>query len=155
MSNSLRFHGLQHARPPCPSQLPELTQTHVHWVGDAIQPSHPLLFPSPPAFNLSQHQSFLKSRLFASGGPSIGASASPLVLPMNIQGWFPLELTGLISLQSKGLSRVFFSTTVQKHQFFDAQSFGRADLLSVYSVKGKAAFSGYICLRRKNIKDIT
>ena len=139
---------------PVHHQLPEFAQTHVHWVSDAIQPSHPLLFPSPPAFNLSQHQSFLKSQLFASGGPSIGASASPLVLPMNIQGWFPLELTGLISLQSKRLSRVFFSTTVQKHQFFDAESIGRADLLSVYSVKGKAAFSGYIYLRRKNIKDI-
>ena len=81
--------------------LPEHSQTHVHWVSDAIQPSHPLLFPSPPAFNLSQHQSFLKSQLFASGGPSIGASASAAILPMNIQDWFPLGLTGWISLQSK------------------------------------------------------
>ena len=56
MSNSLQSHGMQHARPPCPSQLPELAQIHVRWVGDAIQPSHPLLSPSPPAFNLSQHQ---------------------------------------------------------------------------------------------------
>ena len=76
---------------PVHHQLPEFTQTHVHWVSDAIQPSHPLLFPSPPAFNLSQHQSFLKCQLFASGGLSIGASASALVLPMNIQGWFPLD----------------------------------------------------------------
>ena len=65
--------------------------------------------------------SFSVSQLFTSGGQTIGASASALVLPMNIQGWFPLELTGLISLQSKGLWRVFISTTVQKHQFFDAQ----------------------------------
>ena len=86
-------------------QLPELAQTHVHRVGDAIQPSHPLSSPSPPAFNLFQHQSFPMSRLFASGGQSIRASAS--VLPMNIQWWFPLGWTGWISVQSKGLSRVF------------------------------------------------
>ena len=65
--------------------------------------------------------SFLMSQLFTSGGQSIGASASARILPMNIQGWFPLGLTGLISLQCKGLSRVFSSTTVQKHQFFSAQ----------------------------------
>ena len=78
--------------------LLELTQTHVHRVSDAIQPSHPLLSPSPPAFSLSQHQSFLMSQLFRSSGQSTGASASASVLPMNIQDWFPLGLTGLISL---------------------------------------------------------
>ena len=84
--------------------LPEFAQVLVHWVGDAIQPSHPLSSPSPPTFNLSQHQeSFPMSQLFASGGQIIGASASASVLPMNIQGWFPLVLTGLISLLSKGL----------------------------------------------------
>ena len=88
-------------------QLLELAQTHVHWVGDAIQPSHPLLSPSPPAFNLLQHQDLLQCQLFASGGQRIGASASASFLPTNIQDWFPLGLTGLISLQSKGLSRVF------------------------------------------------
>ena len=82
--------------------LPELAQTHVHCVGDAIQPSRPLSSPSLPVFNLSQHQGlFLMSWLFASGGQSMGASASALVLPMNTQDWFPLGLTGLISLQSK------------------------------------------------------
>ena len=96
--------------------LPEFAQTHVHWVGDAIQPSHPLLTPSSPALNLSQHQGFFPvSWLFASGGQSIGASASASVLPMNFQGWFPLGLTGLISLLSKELSRVFSSTTNWKH----------------------------------------
>ena len=84
--------------------LLEFAQTHVQWVGDAIQPSHPLLPPSPPALSLSQNQSFPVSRLFISGGQSIGASASASVLPMNIQGWFPLGLTGLISLLSRGLS---------------------------------------------------
>ena len=69
-------------------ELPEFTQTHVHWVGDAIQPSHPLSSPSPPAFNPSQHQgSFPVSQLFASGGQSTGASASAPALPVNIQGW--------------------------------------------------------------------
>ena len=87
---------------PVHHQLPELAQTHVHWVGDAIQPSHPLLCPSPPAFNLYQLRVF-SNQLFASGSQSIGVSASASVLPMNSQGWFPLGLTGLISLQSKGL----------------------------------------------------
>ena len=101
---------------PVHHQLQELAQTHVHLVSDAIQLSHPLLSPSPPAFNLSQHHSFPVSQLFISGGQSIGASAS--VLPMNIQDWFPLGLTGLISLKSKGLLRVFSRKTVRKHQFF-------------------------------------
>ena len=78
----------------------------------------PLSSPSPPAFNLSQHQ---MSQLFASGGQSVGVSASTSVLPMNIQDWFPLRWTGWISLQSKGLSRVFSNTTAQKHQFFGTQ----------------------------------
>ena len=104
---------------PVRHQLPELTQTHVHWVSDAIQPFHPLLSASP-AFNLSQRQGlFHWVSSSPSGGQSIGVSASALVLPMNIQDWFPLGLTGLI-LQSKGLSRVFSNTTVQKHQFFGA-----------------------------------
>jgi len=107
---------------PVHHQLLELTQTHVHRVSDAIQPSHPLSSPSPPAFNLSQHQGpFPMSHFFASGGQSIGVSASASVLPMNIQDWFPLGLTGWISLQTKGLSRIFSNTTVQKHQFFGAQ----------------------------------
>ena len=107
---------------PVHRQLPEFTQTHVHWVGDAIQPSHLLSSPSPPAFNLSQYQGLFKwVSFFASGGQSIGVSISASVLPMNIQGWFPLGWTGWISLQSKGLSRVFSNTTVQKHQFFSAQ----------------------------------
>ena len=107
---------------PVHHQLPEPTQTHVHRVSDAIQPSHPLLSPSPPDFSLSQHQgSFPMSQFFASGGQSIGVPASGSVLSMNIQVWFPLEWTGWISLQSKGLSRVFFNTTVQKHKFFGTQ----------------------------------
>ena len=79
-------------------QLPEFIQTQVHWVSDAIQPSHPLSPPSPPALNLSQHWSLSMSQLFATSGQSPGASTSAPVLPMNIQCWFPLGLTGLISL---------------------------------------------------------
>ena len=100
-------------------QLSEFTQTHVHWVGDAIQPSHSLLssclqsFPASGCFQMSQ--------FFASGGQNIGVSASASVLPMNIQDWFPLGWTGWISLLSKGLSRVFSNTTVQKHPFFGPQ----------------------------------
>ena len=74
--------------------LPEFAQTHIHWVGDAIQPSHPLLSPSPAAFNLSQHQGLLQWVSESSGGQSIGASASASVLPVSIQGWLPLGLTG-------------------------------------------------------------
>ena len=105
--------------------LPAFAQTHVHWISDAIQPSHPLSPSSPLAFNLSQHQGFFfpVSWLFTWGSQSIGALASASVLPMSIQGWFPLGLTGLISLLSKGLSRVFSSTTVQKHQFFVYQTY--------------------------------
>ena len=104
---------------PVHHQLPELTQTHAHWVGDAIQPSHPLLSPfstCPQSFPASG--SFQMSQLFSSGGQSIGVSASTSVPSMNTQDWSPLRWTGWISLQSKGLSRVFSNTTVQKHQFF-------------------------------------
>ena len=97
--------------------LLEFAQTHVHWVNDAIQPSHRLVPSSPPALNLSQHQagSFLMSWLFASGSQSIGALA--VVLPVSIQGWFSLRLTGLISLLSKGLSRALSSITIWRHQY--------------------------------------
>ena len=101
--------------------LLELAQTHVYWVSDAIQPSHSLSPPSPSALSFPASGSFLMSQFFASGGQSIGVLASASVLPMNIQHWFPLGLTGLISLQFKGPSRVFSSTTVQKHQFFCTQ----------------------------------
>ena len=107
---------------PVHHQLPESTQTQVHRVGDAIQPSHPLSSPLPPALNLPEHQGlFPMSQFFASGGQSIGVSASASVLPMNTQDSSPLGWTGWISLQSKGLSGVFSNTTVQKHQFFRAQ----------------------------------
>ena len=104
-------------------QLPEFTQTHVHWVGDAIQPSHPLSSPLPPAFNPSQHQGLFRwvssSHQMAK---IIGISALASALPVNIQGCFPLGLTHLISLQFKELSGALLSnTTVQKHQFFGAQ----------------------------------
>ena len=101
--------------------LPEFAQTHIHWVDDAIQPSHSLLPPSLLALNLSQHQGLFQWVFFASDGQNIGASASTSVLAMTIQGWLPLGLTGLISLLSKGHSRVFSNTTIQKHQFFSAQ----------------------------------
>ena len=103
------------------NQLPESTQTHVHRVGDAIQPSHPLSSPSPPASNPSQHQSFPMSQLFAWGGQSIGVSALASALSKNTQDGSPFQRTGWISLQSKGLLGVFSNTTVQKHQFFSAQ----------------------------------
>ena len=106
---------------PVHHQLLEFTQTHVHLVGDAIQPSHPLSSPFSSCLqSFSASGSFPVSRLFTSGSQSIGASASASVLPMNMD-WFPLRWTGWISLPSKGLSRVFSNTTVQNHRFFSAQ----------------------------------
>ena len=105
VSNSLRPMDCSMPGLPVHHQLPEFTQTHVHRVGDAIQPCHTLSSPSPPAW----------------GGQTIRVSASAWVLPMNTQDWSPLGWTGWISLQSKWLSRVFSNTTVQKHQFFGAQ----------------------------------
>ena len=94
----------------------------VHWIGDAIQPSHLLSSPPPPALNLSQHHwKSPVSWLFTSSGQSIGTSALASVLPMSIQGWFLLILTGLISLLPKGPSKVFSSTIVWKHQFFSVE----------------------------------
>ena len=98
---------------PVLHHLPEFAKIRVHWVSDAISPSHPPSSPSPPAFNLSQHRGFPRSQFFASGGQNTGSSASASVLPMNIQDWSPLGLTGLTSLLSKGLTRVFSNTTVQ------------------------------------------
>ena len=102
-------------------RLPELAQTRVHWVGDAIQPSHPLSPRLPLSSTFPSIRVFSQHRLLASGGQSVGASASASVLPMDIQDWFPFGWTGWISLQSKGLSRVFSNPTVQRHQFFGAQ----------------------------------
>ena len=101
--------------------LPEVAQTHVHWVSDSIQPSHPLSPPSPTAFSLSHHQGLFQWVDSASGGQSITASGSASVLPINIQGGFPLGMTDLISLVSKGLSRVFSSITIWKLHFFGSQ----------------------------------
>ena len=102
-------------------QFPELTQTHVYQVSDAIQPSHPLIPFSSCLQSFPASGSFPMSQFFSSSGQSIGTSVLASVLSMNIQEWFPFGLTGLISLQSKGLSRVFSNITVQKYQFFSAQ----------------------------------
>ena len=103
-------------------QFPELAQTHVHWVSDAIQPSHPLSSPSPPAFNLPQHQGLFQ-RVSSSHQVAkvLGVLASASVFPRIIQGWFLLGLTNRISLQSKGLSSISSNTTVQKYRFFCTQ----------------------------------
>ena len=126
MSDSLRPHGLQDTRLPCPSQTPgacsnscPLSQWCRPTISSSVDPFSSRLqsFPESGSFPMSQ--------FFTSGGQGIGVSALASVLPMNIQDWLSLEWTGWISLQSKGLSRVFCNTTVQKHQFFSPQlSFG-------------------------------
>ena len=122
MSDSLQPQGLQHTRLPCPSPTPRACSNScpLSWwchptISSSIVPFSSCLqsFPASGSFQISQ--------FFSSGGQSIGASASASVLSMNFQDWFPLGLTGWISLQSKGFSRVFSNTTVQKHQFFSVQ----------------------------------
>ena len=120
VSDYLRPQGLQHTRLSCPS-LPKPTQTHVHHIGYTIQPSHPLVPFSSCLQSFPASCSFPKSQFFTLGGQSSGASVSAPVLPVNIQDRFPLGWTGWISLQFKGLSRVFSNTTVQTYQFFGAQ----------------------------------
>ena len=120
MSDSLRPHRLQHATLPCLSLSPRVCSSSClssQWFHPTILSSVTPFSSCPQSFPQITSGSFPVSQFFASGGQSIGASASASVLPMNIQDWFPLWLAGLISLQSKGLSRVFSSTTVQKHQF--------------------------------------
>ena len=122
MSDSLRPHGLQHPRLPCPSPTPRACSNSC----PSSQWCHPTISSSVVPFSswlqsFPESESFQTSQFFASCGQSFGTSASALVLPMNIQDWFPLGLTGLISLLSNGLSRVFSNTTVQKHQFLGAQ----------------------------------
>ena len=122
MSNSLRHHESQHARPPCPSPTPWVYSNSCplsQWCHPAISSSIGPFSSCPQSLPASG--SFPMSQLFAWGGQSIGASASASVLPMNTQDWSPLGWTGWIPLQSKGLSRVFSNTTVKKHQFFSTQ----------------------------------
>ena len=121
VSDSLRPHESQHTRPPCHHQLPEFTQTHVHRVSDAIQPPHPLLSSSPPAPNPTQHQSLDDESTLHMRWPRYWSSGLASFLPKKSQGWSPSEWTGWISVHSKGLSRVFSNTIVQKHQFFSPQ----------------------------------
>ena len=122
ISDSLRLHELHHARPPCPSPIPVVYPNlcpFSRWCHPTVSSSVVPFSSCPQSFPASG--SFPMSQLFASGGQSIGVSTSTSDLPMNTQHWSPLGWTGWISLQSKGLSRVFFNITVQKHQFFCAQ----------------------------------
>ena len=122
VSNSLQPHGLQHARLPCPSPSPRVASKSCplsQWCHPTISSSFIPFSSCLQSFPASG--SFPMSRLLALGSQSTGASTSVSVLPMNIRGWFPLALSDLISLESKGLSRVFSSITVQKYQFFGAQ----------------------------------
>ena len=121
VSDSLWPHGLQPARPFCPSPLPEVCPSShpLHWgCHPAISSSDTLFSFCPQSFQASE--TFPVSQLFTSDDQNIGVSASASVLPMSIQGWFPLRLTSLVSLLSKGLSGVFSRTTVQRHLFFGA-----------------------------------
>ena len=122
VSNSLQPHGLQHTRPPCPAPTPRVYPNSCpssRWCHPTISSSIIPFSSCLQSFPASG--SFQTSLFFASGDQSIGVSTSASVLPMNTQDWSPLGWTGWISLQSKGLSRVFSNTTVQKHQFFPAQ----------------------------------
>ena len=119
MSDSLQPHRLQHARLPCPSPTPGACSNLRRWCHTTISSSFVPFSSQLHSFPASR--SFPMSQFFTSGGQTIGVSASASVLPMNIQDWFPLEWTSWISLLSRGLSRVFSKTTVQKYQFFSIQ----------------------------------
>ena len=137
VSNSLQPHEPQHARPPCPSPTPGVFSNSCplsRWCHPAIS-SSVIPFSSCPQ-SLPESGSFPMSQLFASGGQSTGVSASASVLPMNTQDWSPSGWTGWISLYSKGLSRFFSNTTVQKHQFFSTQLF-TVQLSHPYMTTGK------------------
>ena len=152
MSNSLRPHESQHARPPCPSPTPGVhtNSCPLSWwchptISSSVTPVSSCLQPFPAS------GSFPMSLFFGLSGQSIGASASISVLPMNIQDWFPLGWTGWISLQSKGLSRVFSNVTVQRDQFFSAQ-------LSLWShnfVTSLNSFSNVLCLQVSVVRTLT
>ena len=138
MSDSLRSHELQHARPPCLSPTPGVYSNSCpssQWCHPAIS-SSVIPFSSCPQ-SLSSSESFPVSQLFAWGGQSTGASALASFLPKKSQGWSPSEWTGCICLQSRGLSRVFSNTTVQKHQFFGAQPSSAVQLSHPYMTTGK------------------
>ena len=133
MSNSLQPHGTQHTRLPCPSSTPGACSNSC----PSSRGGHPTILSSVIPFSscLQSFQasgSFPMSQFFTLGGQSIGPSASASVLPMNIQDWFPLGLTSLITLQSKGLSSIVSNTTVQKHQFFSAQRSSHPTLTSIH-----------------------
>ena len=138
VSNSLRLHGLQHARLSCPSLTLEACSNSCPsswWC-------HPTISSSVASFSshlqtFPASVSFPRGQFFASGGQTIGASALASVLPINIQDWFPLRLTGWISLQSGGLSRIFSNTTVQKHQFLQRSAFFMVQLSHPYMTTGK------------------
>ena len=141
MSNSLWPHGLKHTRQPCPSPSPKaclnscpLSRWCHSTTSSSVVPfwSYLQSFPAWGSFQMSQ--------FFTSGGQSIGASASASVIPMNIQGWFPLRLTDLISLQSKGFSRVFSNTTVQKASILWCSAFFMVQLSHPYMTTGKSYF---------------
>ena len=126
MSDSLQPHELQHARPPCPSSTPGVYPDSCPsswWCHLAISSSVIPFFSCPQS--LPESESFPMSQFFAWGGQSTGVSALASFLPNKSQGWSPLEWTGWISLQSKGLARVFSNTTVQKHQFFSTQLYSQ------------------------------
>ena len=137
MSNSLQLHGLQHTKLPNPSWSPRVCSNSCplsQWchptISSSVSPfSHLQSFPTSRSFPVSQ--------FFASGGQSYGVSTSALVLPMNLQDWFPLGWTSWISSQSKWLSRVFSNTTVQKHEFFGTRLFFMVQLSRSYMTTGK------------------
>ena len=138
VSDSLRLHGLQHASPPCPSPTPRVCSNScpLSWwchptISSSVIPFTSCLqpFPASGAFPMSQ--------FFAAGGQRIGVSASASVLPMNNQDWFSLGLIDLITLQSKGLLRVFSNTTVLKHQFLQRSAFFMVQLSHPYMITGK------------------
>ena len=156
MSDTLQPHWLQHTWLPCPSFSPGVCSNSCplsQWCHPTVSSSVGPFFSCLQSFPASE--SIPMSWLFTSGGQSIGASVSASILPMNMQGWLPLVLTGLISLQSKGLSRVFSSTTVRKHQFFSVASghYFFPDFMCLFLYQYHAFYCcGIVCIKKNTLK---
>ena len=132
VSDSLRPHGLQHSRPPCRSPTPRVYSNSCPLVGDAIQPSHPPSSPFPPAFNLSQIRVFSNKSVLHIRWPKCWCFSSNISPSNEYSGLISFRMDFWISLQSKGLSRVFSNTTVQKHQFFTLSFLYSPTFTSIY-----------------------
>ena len=156
MSNSLRPHGLQHTRPPCPSPTLELTQTQVHRIGDAIQPSYPLSSPSPPTFNLFHHQGLFQWVSSSNQmGQSTGVLASTSVLPVNTQDWSPFRMDWLDLLAVQGTLKSLLQHHSSKVSIFRRSALHSPTLTSIHDYWKNCSFDYTDVSRQNNVSALS